>query len=406
MIYSDRRKLIALYEMIKGGHRHIRLQEFMDSVTRNTAQIMGVKACSIKLLDPERKKLRFASTFGLSQDYLSKDDISLEKSGVNRQVVEGSLYAIGHIQEDRYFQYPEDIRQEGISAMLCLPLTVDTNTFGVLCVYSTESNYFNEADIGLFSLMTDLISLTMDRITRDIAQRWFINKATHQLRSPLGTVKSMLHLLDHGYLGTLSERQLEIVVRCQKRLTLIQDTVNDLLKVASERQDVGPPILTPLDLGTAIRAMEPLYGAQAAEKQVEFRMSIAEALPQVKAQAKMLDDLLTNLLSNAVKYTPSGGRVMVRAEAASPTSVRLEVADTGIGIPEGDTARLFSEFFRAENAKALVEEGTGLGLVIVKEIIDRFGGQIRIESQVGQGTKVSCLLPAVAGETPAAGVET
>ncbi|MBF0549935.1 MAG: GAF domain-containing sensor histidine kinase [Deltaproteobacteria bacterium] len=401
MIYSDRRKLIALYEMIKEGHGHTRLQDFMDSVTRNTTQIMGVKACAIKMLDPERKRLRFASTHGLSEDYLSKDYIELDKSGINRQVIEGSLYSIGRIDEDHYFQFPEDIRKEGINSMLCLPLTADSDTFGVLCVYSEQANYFNEADIGLFSIMTDLIALTMDRITRDIAQSWFMNKATHQMRSPLNTIKSMLHLLDHGYLGALTEQQLEIVTRCTTRLTILQHTVDDLLKLAAKRREVGLPRLTPMNLAATVKTLEPMYRVQATEQGIGLEVQISEDLPSIMAQAAMLDDLLSNLLSNAVKYTPAGGLVTVRLTMAASGWVQLEVSDTGIGIPEVDKPRLFTEFFRAENAKSMVEEGTGLGLVIVREILDRLGGTIQLDSLVGQGTRFTCLFPAAPQPAPA-----
>jgi two-component system phosphate regulon sensor histidine kinase PhoR len=113
---------------------------------------------------------------------------------------------------------------------------------------------------------------------------------------------------------------------------------------------------------------------------------------------KLLDELFTNLISNAVKYTPSGGKVSVALEPLSHDRVKFQVSDTGIGIPEEDVSRLFTEFFRAENAKALAEEGTGLGLVIVKEILDFFGGSIFLRSKVGEGTTFTCLLPVASVE--------
>jgi signal transduction histidine kinase len=110
---------------------------------------------------------------------------------------------------------------------------------------------------------------------------------------------------------------------------------------------------------------------------------------------KLIDELFTNLISNAVKYTPSGGKIRVSLLKENQNLVRFQVSDTGIGIPEEDMARLFTEFFRAENAKALAEEGTGLGLVIVKEVLDFLGGSISVRSKVGEGTTFTCLLPAI-----------
>jgi signal transduction histidine kinase len=116
-------------------------------------------------------------------------------------------------------------------------------------------------------------------------------------------------------------------------------------------------------------------------------------VPELLADGKLLDELFGNLISNAIKYTPPGGKVRVSLAAERDHRVRFEVSDSGIGIPEEDLSRLFTEFFRAENAKALAEEGTGLGLVIVKEVLDFLGGSISVKSKVGEGTTLTCLLP-------------
>ena len=99
----------------------------------------------------------------------------------------------------------------------------------------------------------------------------------------------------------------------------------------------------------------------------------------------MIEQVLENLASNAIKYTPSEGSVEINFSRADGT-VRIEVSDTGIGIPNNDRSKLFTEFFRAENAKALEETGTGLGLAIVKELVDKLGGRILVESEEGAGT--------------------
>jgi signal transduction protein with GAF and PtsI domain len=112
---------------------------------------MGVKGCSIKLVDEEAKTLRFASTYGLSQDYLAKGKVDIDKSPINRRIFEGAVWAIGSIDEKDYFQYPEDIQKEGIASMICLPLRVEKKIFGIFCVYSDESYRFQEGDIQFFS---------------------------------------------------------------------------------------------------------------------------------------------------------------------------------------------------------------------------------------------------------------
>jgi len=392
-------KLTSLYEMIKEVDAHTSLKDLLDTATRNAARIMGVKACSIKLLDQENKYLRFASTYGLSEDYLSKDSISVRESAINRQILEGSLYTIGNVDEENRFQYPEDVRHEGIASMLCLPLKVEDRLLGVFCVYSGETYFFSEADADFFPLMTDLTALAIENLSRQMARTWFLNKAAHQLRSPIGAVQSMLKTISGGYLGNVGDQQKEVIVRCERRLAVLQRLINDLLNLAGKRHETGTLRLQPVDPAQVLNNLAPLYESQAAAKGLTIEFKMPEALPAVAARNELLDDLFTNLISNAIKYTPSGGRVVVGLSAPSSDQVLFEVADTGIGIPESDLSSLFSEFFRTEKAKASEEEGTGLGLVIVKEILDRLGGKVQIESKVGQGTKFSCLLPAAAKPT-------
>jgi two-component system phosphate regulon sensor histidine kinase PhoR len=124
-------------------------------------------------------------------------------------------------------------------------------------------------------------------------------------------------------------------------------------------------------------------------------VQVPDDLPKVRANDKLIDELFTNLISNAIKYTSVNGRVEVSLSRKPNDCVLLEVSDTGIGIAEDDLPRLFTEFFRTDNAKAFAEEGTGLGLAIVKEILDRMGGTIRVESRLGQGSRFFCWLPCV-----------
>ncbi|MBN1106412.1 MAG: GAF domain-containing protein [Deltaproteobacteria bacterium] len=388
-------KLTALYEMLKRMGLSTDLQELMDLATRNAARIMGVKACSIKLLDEDRKKLNFASAHGLSLDYVAKGSIDIDKSPINRKVIEGSFFSIGKIDEMDYFQYPEDIRREGIASMICLPLRVEKMAIGVFCVYSEVSHHFDEEDIRFFSLMSDLIALAIETLRSEINKTWFLRKAAHQLRSPFTAIYSMLKVLGGGYLGTLNKEQKEMVLRCIRRIEMLGDLINDLLKLGIKRVEADKARIHPVDGGSIMNSLATLFQSQAQEKRVEVSFTVEETLPQIMGDERLVDELFTNLISNAMKYTPPGGRVRVFLGKENQNWVRLEVADTGIGVPEEDQHRLFTEFFRAENAKALVEEGTGLGLVIVKEILDHLGGTISFESKVGQGTKIRCLLPAI-----------
>lgn len=388
-------KLTALYEVVKRMGVCSELQELLDLATRSVANIMGVKGASIKLLDETRRKLIFSSTYGLSENYLAKGVIDIEKSPINRRIIEGSFVAMGRIDEEDYFQYPEDIRKEGIASMVCLPLRVEKMPLGVFCMYSEISYNFSENDIKFFSLLSDLTALAIETLRGEINKTWFLQKAAHQLRSPFGAIYSLMKVLRKGYLGPVSEQQQDAILRCEKRLEMLGAMVNDLLKLGIKRQRADRAIIQAVDGVKILRALGDLYESSASEKGVTVDFVIEESVPELMADEKLLDELFGNLISNAIKYTPPGGKVRVALAGEREHLVRFEVSDTGIGIPEEDIPRLFTEFFRAENAKALSEEGTGLGLAIVKEILDFLGGSISVKSKVGEGTTLTCLLPAV-----------
>lgn len=389
-------KLTALYEMITEMGGCGKLQALMDSATRNAARIMGVQGCTIKLLDDQKEKLIFASAYGLSENYLKdKKGIDIAKSSINRRIIEGSLSSIGKIDERDYFQYPEDIRKEGIASMLCLPLALEKMVLGVFCVYSAESFFFADADVKFFSLMADLTALSIENLKRELDKTWFLQKAAHQLRSPLNTIHSMLNTLKDGYLGPVTPQQDKALSRCVKRLLVLGDIVNDLLEFEIRRSDLQKKEMHPVDTVNVLQGLIDPYKILAAEKKVTITFRLEKDVPPIPADEQLVDELFTNLISNAVKYTPPGGKIGVELSRDNSDRIRFEVRDTGIGIVPEDIPRLFTEFFRSANARQFVEEGTGLGLVVVKEILNRLKGSISVQSRPDGGTCFTCRLPVI-----------
>ena len=388
-------KLTSLYEMVKDMDAHRKLDDLLNAAVSSASRIMGVKAGSIKLLDPDRRSLRFRAACGLSEDYLTKGAIDVEESEINRLVLEGSLYAMAEIGEDDRYQYPEDIRREGIASMLCLPLKVEDRVLGVLCVYGRQENRFTRDDVDFFSLMSDLTALSIERLNRDASRTWFLGKAAHQLRAPMNAVQSMLSVLAGGYQGEMTAEQAETVDRCRKRLGMLQETISDLLLLASERRELGSPVLIPTNPVLIMKRILPPFEAQAREKGLELTCEADSGTPPVLARERMLDDMFSNLISNAVKYTDPGGKVELVLKGLPGNLVVFEVGDTGIGMDDQDRAQLFREFFRGRKAREMTDTGTGLGMVIVKETVDLLGGEIFVDSAPGRGTRVVCQLPAI-----------
>ncbi|MFV0426453.1 MAG: ATP-binding protein [Beutenbergiaceae bacterium] len=221
----------------------------------------------------------------------------------------------------------------------------------------------------------------------------FVARVSHELRSPLTSVVSFADLLIDASEGTLSEEQgshLEIIVRNSHRLLRL---IDDLLLVAKLESRTLPLSLTSVDLPSVIRQVIDEIAPHALAKSIELDQAIGVG-PLIQADPLRLQQVLTNLLSNAIGYTPDGGRIRICA-APNPDSSHwtLQVADTGVGIPAEDLPKLFIPFFRSGTGLAQRAGGTGLGLPIVRLIVEEHGGTITAESTVGVGTVVTVHLP-------------
>jgi hypothetical protein len=217
-------------------------------------------------------------------------------------------------------------------------------------------------------------------------------RVTHNLRAPLSAMISILDTVRGGYLGTLSDSQREYLRRLDRRARSMLTMINELMTLAESRGVKAARADQPVDLLALATRIRRTFENEAAEKQLLFRVTTPEELPSIQGDPNLVEQMLENLVSNAIKYTASGGRVEVTFARAQRT-VRMEVSDTGIGIPKEEMPNLFKEFFRAENARSVETVGTGLGLAIVKEIVDKHGGRVLVESEPGLGTLFVVHLP-------------
>ncbi|MDI6769696.1 MAG: hybrid sensor histidine kinase/response regulator [Anaerolineales bacterium] len=225
----------------------------------------------------------------------------------------------------------------------------------------------------------------------DKAKRQFIRLVTHEMQAPVAAIQNYLQLILDGYVPP--ENQPEIITKCIARAQEEMDLIADLLELGQLQVLAKPVKPVPVHLEELLVTVMDNFREQAARKNLRLDLNLAPDLPPVMGAPERFKSVWTNLISNAVKYTPPGGAVTVslRVEAGNIIGV---VSDTGIGIPAGEQAHLFSEFFRATNAKELDLPGTGLGLAIVRQIIAAAGGKISVESESGRGARFIFSLPA------------
>ncbi len=214
---------------------------------------------------------------------------------------------------------------------------------------------------------------------------------THELRSPLAVAQTLIRNVVKGYAGPLTEKQRDVFGRISNQLDRMEGLVNDLLDLAASRS-ISSQALEPTMLNAAVGRAVLVLSPNAEEKGVNLTFRPCREELIVLATEDGLDRIFVNLIGNAIKYTPAGGQVTV-SFSRGDDYVTVAVSDTGMGIPAEAMAHLFQEFYRAPNVRAANITGTGLGLVIVKELVQRFHGEIHVESELGKGSTFTVVFP-------------
>ena len=222
--------------------------------------------------------------------------------------------------------------------------------------------------------------------TIDKEKSEFTYKVTHELRAPLSAIQSLLKSIEEGYAGEISQKAKELIIRSEKRTGFLLLLVNDLLDlVAGKIGGLREGERKTLNTNEVIKNIVQLLQEMATAKGLKLVVNTTPTPSYINIIPDDLELIITNLIDNAIKYTETGGTVSISNISASEVT-SIEISDTGIGIREDDASKIFDEFYRANNAKAVELNGTGLGLSIVNNLINRYGGSIKVQSILGKGT--------------------
>ena len=224
----------------------------------------------------------------------------------------------------------------------------------------------------------------------------FMRMVEHEMRSPLAAIQSCLNVILSGLTDQASEKTIEMVERANTRAKALQILSHDLLEFSRlERQkQEGTTEPEQIDFVEVLKNGIEFYTPLGEERKIQINRNLPENPVFLKADRRDLEQVVNNLLSNAIKYSHDEKSIDITL-LVKTNSMALSVKDRGIGISEKDQKKLFTEFFRAENAKNTGKEGTGLGLTIVKLSVEKYGGNIKINSSENAGTEVIVTIPAL-----------
>ncbi len=286
-----------------------------------------------------------------------------------------------------------------------LPIRAQNREIGSFWFTPRPDRPLRSRELHFLRLMAELVGIGVEnlRFHRQVAaasedKSRFILATTHDLRSPMTTIEQLTQVLLDGYAGPLQEKQRELLMKIKGRNEHQLQLIADLLFLAAEDNTLAVP-REPTTVSLAevfdsqVLAIRPACEA----KQIRLSAGRDEASMVRSAVKGDIENIFGNLFSNAVKYTPPEGTITASLNEAD-RGFRLRVEDTGIGIPTESMPNLFREYFRAPNAKEASRHGTGLGLALVHKLVQKYGGRIRVDSRLNEGSLFEVWLPAEAGE--------
>jgi PAS domain S-box-containing protein len=246
--------------------------------------------------------------------------------------------------------------------------------------------------LGIVTIFRDITK----EVEADRAKSEFISTVSHELRTPMTAIKGYTDLLFAGAVGPLSDNQkhfLNVIKNNTGRLIALINDLLDISRIETGRVRFEP---APVKLGEIVSGVVEAMAARAQERGLTLTYEVDAGLPEVMGDRDRLFQVLTNLVGNAINYTPTGS---VTVEATNVgMAVQVSVRDTGVGIDPADIGRIFDRFYRSDDPVVQEASGTGLGLPIVKMFVEMHGGRVWVDSEKGQGSTFTFILPVPGAE--------
>ncbi len=243
-------------------------------------------------------------------------------------------------------------------------------------------------NLGTITVLSDITYL------KEINQRKsdFVSMVAHEIRSPMNSVMAQIKVIQDGLAGDVTQKQSEILSRASEKINGLVSLSSELLNMASREAGLVALEKTECDMTEVLKDQVDFHQPKAQAKGIQLKLDLLPDLPLVLANKQNMEEVLSNLIANAINYTPGKGKITVSARPKKH-HLCISVSDTGIGIAEEELGRIFDRFYRVKNEKTRYIIGTGLGLPIVKSIVEAHDGMIQVESKPDHGSTFVVYIP-------------
>jgi signal transduction histidine kinase/DNA-binding response OmpR family regulator len=406
------RELALLNRASQAFGASLDLDQVLATVLEEARHLMDVAACSIWLVDAATGELVCRQASGPRSELVIGWRLAPGDGLAGWVVAKGESLIVADVQADqRHFQDLDRLTGLELRSILSAPLQIQQKVIGVLQMVDFEVDRFEASDLTILESLAATAAIAIENarlyaaeqqraaaLARALEQQQeldrlknhFIQNVSHELRTPLALIQGYAELLNAGEMGELQPALQDAVSVIARRARMLGKMADDLVAILeTEKRE---PKRESLDLANLMLKLLADFQVAAEQAGLSLTAQIADDLPPVSGDAQHLLRVMDNLLGNALKFTPVGGQISVRLWRDGPQAV-LEVADTGIGIPPDQLERVFERFYQVDGSTTRRYGGTGLGLALVKEIVEAHGGQVSVSSQVGQGSTFTVRLP-------------
>lgn len=406
-LYEQLRLKARLLESLASVSRTINsalnLDEVLQTITRDAAELMQAKMCSLMMLDDTGNWLDLRASHGAGEAYLRKPRLSVGESLLGAVVRRRKPIQVDNVQTSAGYQNVEVARQEGLVSLLSAPLLFSGEAIGTLNIYTAAPYKFSNEEIRILTAFAELSAIAIEKARLyerlvDAEEQMRQNEklsalgllaaeVAHEIRNPLTVMKMLYHSLDLNF--PKSDPRAEDARLMGEKIEHLNKIVERILDFARTTE----PKLDPVDLNAVIEELSLLVRHKLANQGVLLQPHLQTALPNVLGDAMQLEQAFLNLILNAAEAMPEGGTLTVRTRTeVSDGPVLVEFADTGEGMSEEQCSKAFRSVLNTTKAK-----GTGLGLAIVGRTIETHGGELNIQSQRGRGTTIAISFPQARG---------
>ena len=377
----------------------------LQSIVNAAAELTQSKGGAILLFEEETQQLAFAAVFPDNRENSKSIRVPVDKSVAGRVYRENAAVSIADLQSDpNISQMLEKFHEVAARNLLAVPIIFDQAGFGTLEVFSKSKGLdYALEDQNTLELLAayagvvihtrraeeEAMRVAHERIELNQQKTDFIAIASHELRTPLGLVLGHATFLRELIYEPIYQNQLDVIIRNAQRMKGI---IDNLSQVENFENGTASIRWEHVDLRTILMGVIQTYQQEAAERAIAISVSGPPEIIQIHCDPAKLGVAIGNVVKNAIIFSDMDQPVQLSLEKL-PGHVKISVIDTGVGIPTEDLHRIFERFYQVEDHLTRTRGGMGLGLSVTKAIVESHGGQIWVESTLGEGSIFTILLP-------------